>query len=48
MQIYRYTFICKLILTSFSEYKDLATISNNIRVSAWNSNFSEKLKIMYC
>ena len=28
------------ILTSLSEYKDLATMSNSMRVSAWNSLFS--------
>lgn len=31
--------ISSLIKTSFSEYNDLATISNSILVSAWNSCF---------
>lgn len=35
--------------TSLSEYKDLATISSSIRVSAWNSFFSESpFKVSAC
>ena len=36
-----------VIQTSFSEYRDFATISSSIRVSAWNSLFSQTPKILY-